>query len=109
MKPFAHSYGTDDYPTCFLCGRNGISDPLHRHHVFGGTGGNKKHSEKYGAMVYLCSHRCHNGAKTSVHKNAERMDELHQYWQRRLMEENGWSIKDFRAIFGRNYLDEGDL
>ena len=98
------SYSTDDYPSCFLCGRNGNGDPLHCHHIFGGTGGNKKHSEEYGALVYLCGHRCHNGGKDSVHMNAARMLELHQYWQRRLMVENGWTIKDFIAIFGESYL-----
>jgi len=104
MSLAAHSYYNDDYPTCFLCGRNGMTDPLERHHVFGGTGGNKPKSEKYGAIVYLCKHRCHNGSKDSVHKNVQRMRELHQYWQRRLMVENNWTEDDFRAVFGVNYL-----
>ena len=42
---------------CFLCGRNDPSDPLERHHILGGA--NRKKSEKYGLVVYLCGNRCH--------------------------------------------------
>jgi hypothetical protein len=34
------------------------------------------------------------------------MQRLHEYGQELAMEENGWSIDDFRRIFGRNYLPE---
>ena len=36
---------------CWLCGRNGASDPLDAHHIFGGA--NRKLSEKYGRWC-LC-------------------------------------------------------
>ena len=38
--------------------------------------------------------------------NADVADYLHRYGQRKAMAENGWSIAEFREIFGRNYLDE---
>ena len=37
---------------CWLCGANGYSDHLDRHHIFGGP--YRKKSEKYGLVVYLC-------------------------------------------------------
>ena len=37
------------------------------------------------------------------------MQYLHEYGQRKAMQENGWDIQTFREIFGKNYLDnEGD-
>lgn len=98
------SFGDDDYPSCYLCGRNGNGDRLEAHHVFGAA--NRKKSEQYGAIVWLCKWRCHNGGSQSVHMNGERMKELHQCWQQRLMRENGWTVEQFAAIFGRSYLDD---
>ena len=46
---------------CFLCGRNDTGDPLERHHIFGGA--NRKKSEKYGLVVYLCGNRCHRNGR----------------------------------------------
>lgn len=93
----------DDEPrACWLCGRNGNGDPLDRHHIFGGT--NKKKSEKYGLVVDLCHHRCHENGKDAVHRNSETMLRLHQEGQRRVMEEQGWSKEDFIREFGKNYL-----
>jgi hypothetical protein len=93
-----------DYKTCFLCKRNSNSEQLDRHHIFGGS--RRKLSEKYGLVVYLCHERCHIYGKYSVHQNAEIMDYLHKYGQRKAMLEQGWSKEDFMKIFGANYLDE---
>lgn len=82
---------------CELCGRYG---PLERHHIFGGALRNK--SEKYGLVVYLC-HWCHN-EPGGVHHNAQLMQQMHEYGQRKAMEENGWTVEDFRREFYKNYL-----
>ena len=87
---------------CWLCGRNGTSDPLDRHHIFGASNRNK--SEKYGLTVFLCHRRCHLYGKYAAHNNAETMHLLHQYGQRKVMEERGWTIEEFRKKFGRSYL-----
>lgn len=87
---------------CWLCGRNGSVDPLDKHHIF--CGANRKKSEKYGLWVYLCHDRCHIFGPDSVHQNKETMDRLHQYGQRRAMQENGWTIDDFIKKFGKNYI-----
>lgn len=92
---------------CFLCGRNGTDEPLETHHIFNGTGLRKK-SERYGLTVRLCSQRCHNGGKNSVHKNQDVDLQVKQYGQRIAMEENGWSVEDFIREFGKNYLEEDE-
>lgn len=92
----------DDPSCCAICGANGYADPLDKHHVFGGS--NRKKSEKYGAVVRLCHKKCHEFGKESVHQNHEIMQAMHEEWQRRLMEENGWTIDEFRLEFGKNYI-----
>lgn len=93
----------DDYPVCFLCGRNGNGDPLERHHIFGGSP-NREKSEQYGLFVWLCAHRCHRDGKDSVHKNPKVMQRLHEYGQQKWMDETGGDIEDFRREFGKSYL-----
>lgn len=87
---------------CFLCGGNGNGDPLDKHHIFGGS--RRKKSERYGLVVDLCHNRCHIFGELAVHRNADTMRELHQYGQRKAMEENGWTTEDFIREFGKNYL-----
>lgn len=89
---------------CFLCGRNGVGDPLDAHHIFGGA--NRKLSERYALVVPLCHDRCHENGKNAVHRNAATAQALHEFGQRLAMERMGWSIEEFRAVFGRNYLPE---
>lgn len=83
---------------CFLCGR---TDWIEHHHIFGGA--NRKKSTKYGLIVPLCRW-CHNESPGGVHHNKDAMLFLHQYGQRKVMAEQGWSIEDFIREFGRNYL-----
>ena len=93
-----------EYNSCWLCGRNGAGDSLEVHHIFGGP--NRSLSDKYGLVVYLCGNRCHRNGKYAAHKCADTREKLRQYGQRKAMEEQGWSIDDFRSVFGKNYLDE---
>lgn len=90
-----------DREHCFICGRNSHADywGLDEHHVFGGA--NRKKSEQYGLKVYICHDRCHlNG----VHKDAELNRKVQTIVQKRAMQHYGWSIDDFRNIFGKNYI-----
>lgn len=89
---------------CFICGRNGNADKLDRHHIFGAA--NRSKSEKYGLVVLLCHERCHIYGEYSVHRNADIMQYLHEYGQRKAMKEQGWDIEKFREIFGANYIEE---
>jgi hypothetical protein len=88
---------------CRRCGANGYADPLDRHHIFGAS--NRKKSEKYGLVVDLCHHDCHIFGKYAVHNNKDIMQKLHEYGQRKAMEENNWTKEDFIREFGKNYLD----
>ena len=92
------------YRFCFLCGKNGSQDRLERHHIFGGPNRNK--SERYALVVDLCGESCHRNGPKAAHKNAETMEFLHAYGQKKAMRENGWTIEQFRQVFGRNYLEE---
>jgi hypothetical protein len=87
---------------CWLCGKNGSADPLDKHHIFGGA--NRKNSEKYGATVYLCHNVCHLFGPDAAHNNAETARELHEYGQKKVMEEQGWTVEEFRAVFGKSYI-----
>jgi hypothetical protein len=94
-----------DREHCFICGRNSRADywGLDEHHVFGGySNGNRDKSEQYGLKIYICHDRCHlNG----VHKDAELNRKVQAVVQKRAMCRYGWSIDDFRNIFGRNFID----
>ena len=87
---------------CWLCGRNGSDDRLELHHIFPAAYRSK--SDKLGLTVYLCGARCHKLGKYAVHNNAETMRKLKVYGQQKAMEENGWTIEDFRREFGKTYL-----
>ena len=86
---------TDDR-ACYISGR---TDWLERHHVFGGR--NRKNSDKYGLWVWL-NHYWHNEPPEGVHYNRARMDELRRIGQEAFQER--FPDKDFRQIFGQNYL-----
>ena len=36
------------------------------------------------------------------------MQYLHEYGQRKAMQENNWTIEQFREVFGKNYLQEDE-
>lgn len=92
----------DDYIVCHICGKNGCGDPLERHHVFGGP--LRKLSEKYGAVVYLCGNECHRSGKEAAHNSKETSDKLKKEAQERIMEEQDWTLPEWRAIFGKSYI-----
>ena len=91
-----------DREHCYLCGMNTNLEPLDEHHIFGGA--NRKLSEKYGLKVYIHHHKCHIFGKNSVHQNAEINNTLKAKAQQVAMEHYGWTVEDFRKIFGKSYL-----
>lgn len=86
------------YTECFLCGTYTDTE---RHHIFGGAV--RKKSEKYKLTVQLCP-RCHRDPREGVHNNAQKMQELHEYGQKKIMEEKNWTTEDFIEEFYKNYL-----
>ena len=89
---------------CWLCGANGLSDPLDHHHIFGGPYRGK--SEHYGLVVLLCHNRCHIFGEYAVHRNKETRNFLRRWGQRKAMEENNWTTAEFVQVFGKNYLED---
>ena len=76
------------------------TDQLERHHIFFGAG-RRKLSDKYGLTVWL-THDYHNEPPWGVHHNKERRRELERIGQQAFQER--FPDKDFRQIFGQNYL-----
>ncbi len=87
------------YGKCWLCGRWGW---LEEHHIFGGS--NRKKSEKYNLKVGLCGDTCHRNGREAAHQSAATALHLHQYGQKKFMTEQGATVEEFRALFGKNYL-----
>ena len=90
---------------CYLCGRNGTSDPLDSHHIFNGYGLREK-SEEYGLKVYLCHFNCHIYGDYAAHRSRATADFLKAEGQRAFMKEYGKTKEEFISIFGRNYINE---
>lgn len=98
----ANSILQEDKTHCFLCGQNPCGDPLDKHHIFGGANRNK--SEKYGLFVFIHHNKCHIFGKNSAHQNGEVNRKLKAEAQIKAMEHYGWTVDEFRAIFGKSYL-----
>lgn len=92
--------------SCWLCGKNGSQDRLEKHHIFGGPLRDK--SEKYGCYVWLCGNECHRNGRKSAHHCKETATALKQYAQAKVMKEQNWTLNEFRAEFGKNYLEDID-
>ena len=86
---------------CFLCGRNGSTDHLDRHHIFNGP--YRKKSEKYRLVVLLCHYRCHLYGKYAVHNNPDTALYLKHKGQQYMMKKHGWTEEQFIREFGKNY------
>ena len=92
---------------CWLCGANGYSDPLDRHHIFGGS--NRKNSEHDGLCVMLCHSKCHIFGSDAAHQNHDTDVRLKQNGQNYAMAKFGWTVDQFRQRYGKNYIDESGL
>lgn len=82
---------------CFVCG---TTLNLHKHHVIYGTA-NRKLSEKYGLVVWLCQED-HTG-EDGVHFNKVLDTHLKKVAQERFEAEYGQNIS-FREVFGKNFI-----
>lgn len=87
-------YAGDKYTTC--CGPDLVRHEVYHHDMGGAT---RELAKRYGAWVTLCP--AHHG---HVHNFPQFGRELQQETQRRVMERYGWTVDDFRARFGKNYL-----
>ena len=93
----------EDGRYCFFCKKNGQSDPLDKHHVFGGAF--RKKSESFGLWVYLCHDACHENGEMSVQRNRRVDQALKAYAQKKAMRHYELTADEFRGLFGKNYID----
>lgn len=85
---------------CVVCGR---TYPLHKHHVFFGSG-KRDLSEAWGCWIYLCPDH-HNMSNEGVHFNRS-LDLLFKYTCQRQLESDGWTRERFIRTFGKNYIED---
>lgn len=95
-KPF--TIMTDEHDRCYICGSYRW---IEWHHIFGASYRNK--STKYGLVIPLC-HWHHNEPPNGAHFNTELDNHLRATAQRKAMERYGWTVDQFRKIFGKNYI-----
>lgn len=104
VKNFENLQRGSVYGCCELCGS---WDAVETHHIFPGRG-MRPLSEMYGAKIRLC-HACHQTDADSAHNSRETRELLYKYGQRKVMIEQGWSMEEFRAIFGKNWLEPEEV
>ena len=89
----------DEDRVCFYCGRMYM---VEEHHLVHGSS-NRKHSERLGLVIDLCS-ECHTGRnKHSAHGSEWNLK--YKKLAQRCYEDRGHTREEFMSIFGRNYLD----
>lgn len=87
---------------CWICGR---TDGLELHHCIHGTA-NRKLADRYGLWVFLCRD-CHTGTNGVHGKNGHHRDLTLKCTAQRAFERTH-SREEFRAVFGKSYLEDGD-
>lgn len=85
-----------DDKNCLICG-TGVTE---EHHVFFGTA-NRKMSDKYGLIVYLCPE--HHRGQQGVHHNRH-FDLMLKREAQLVFEEDVGTRLEFMKAFGRSYL-----
>ena len=93
--------GGNDFE-CWICGR---TDSLEVHHCIHGTA-NRKQADKYGLWVRLCP-ECHRGTNGVHGKYGHHRDMTLKCAAQRAFEKTH-SREEFRAVFGKSYLEDGD-
>lgn len=83
---------------CFLCGKR---YGLENHHIFFGP--DRKNSDKYGLVVWLCGETCHRNGPYAVHRNKDVNLKIKQIGQKAFEEKYG-DRDEFRRIFRKSYL-----
>ena len=94
----APSIVQEDLSFCFHCGRT--TGKLDRHEIFSGAFRTKSKAD--GLWVMLCHEKCHLGL---MGKEAEEVRNLRRIAQVRAMSTYGWTVEEFIARYGKNYLE----
>lgn len=99
---------------CWICGRSGYYDydakrviGLELHHCCHGTA-NRAQADRYGLWVYLCS-ECHKGTYGVHGKHGHERDLSLERAAQRAWEAKYGSREEFRAVFGKSWLDDSNV
>lgn len=84
--------------TCERCHRENIW--VSPHHIYGGP--YRQKSEIYKAYIYVCDW-CHTLGPNAIERTSL-VNELKVEWQPIIMYQEGWTIKQWIGVFGKNYL-----
>ena len=90
----------DDLSECYLCGRR--DRKLDRHEIFSGP--YRQKSKEDGLWVMLCHIPCHEG-KNGAQYNRKLRNLLSNYAQEMAMLEYGWTMDEWLARYGKNWLE----
>lgn len=94
---YAPSILQEDTEHCFLCGR--CDRKLDRHEPM--QAAYREKSKADGLWVALCHVPCHEGY---AHGDRETREYLCAYTQQEAMYHYGWSVKEWIARYGKNWL-----
>lgn len=103
MPDFNITYNHNGYEMTCCCQNYRYSERCHRHEVFFGTA-NRKKSIEYGLTVFI-EPEYHNATAYGVHYNSDLNKQLQAFAQQWAMQYYKWSVEDFIAVFGKNYIN----
>lgn len=85
---------------CWYCGK---PYNITEHHMIHGTS-NRKHSERLGLVIDLCSD-CHTGRNKHSAHNSPKWNLTYKQMAQRAFEGRGHTREEFISIFGKSYID----
>lgn len=100
---YAPSILQDDLEMCYLCGRR--DRKLDRHECFPGP--YRRKSKEDGLWVMLCHYPCHEGTNGAQY-NRKLRNLLASYAQEMAMLEYGWTMEEWIARYGKNWMEVED-
>ncbi len=103
MPNFNITYTHNGFEMTCSCHNKRYNERCHRHEIFFGTA-NRQKSIKYGLVVFI-EPEYHNTTAYGVHFNDDLRRQMQEFAQQVAMEHYKWSKDDFRAVFGKNYID----
>jgi len=92
-----------DKQECYVSKR---TDCLENHHIFAGRK-NRKISDKYGLTIWLnnkAHYEWHNSPPNIMYITKTKRQQIQQMAQRKAMEHYGWTVEDFRKLFGKSFI-----
>lgn len=100
---YAPSILQEDLEMCFLCGRR--DRKLDRHEVFFGP--YRRKAKEDGLWLMLCHYPCHEGPHGAQYDKIQRRS-FSALAQQAAMARYGWTMEQWIARYGKNWLEVED-